>query len=86
MHEGSVSKLFQRISPSGSRMCIAVQGDLFQESSGFDPSLKFDDIELIRRRSKGHLFRIVEERVFVSDRRLRGQSFSPSASSRGLTA
>jgi hypothetical protein len=35
------------------------------------PTLKFDDIELIRRLSRGHRFGIVEERVFVSDRRYR---------------
>jgi glycosyltransferase involved in cell wall biosynthesis len=66
-----VIKAFQRIAPSGSGMCIAVRGDLFRESSGFDPSLKFDDIELIRRLSKGRRFGIVEKRVFVSDRRFR---------------
>ncbi|HEX2183107.1 MAG TPA: hypothetical protein VHH10_12560, partial [Rubrobacteraceae bacterium] len=38
---------------------------------GFDPGLKFDDIELIRRLAKGRRFGIVEERVFVSDRRYR---------------
>jgi glycosyltransferase involved in cell wall biosynthesis len=66
-----VMKAFQRISPSGSGMCIVVRGDLFTGSSGFDPGLKFDDIELIRRLSKGHRFGIVENRVFVSDRRFR---------------
>jgi hypothetical protein len=52
-------------------MCIVVRGDLFRESSGFDPGLKFDDIELIRKLSKGRRFGIVEKRVFVSDRRFR---------------
>ena len=52
-------------------MCIAVRGDLFRESNGFDPGLKFDDIELIRRLSKGRRFGIVAQRVFVSDRRFR---------------
>jgi glycosyltransferase involved in cell wall biosynthesis len=66
-------KALQRISPSGAGHCIAVKGDLFRESRGFDPSLKFDDIELIRRLSKGRRFGIVEERVFVSDRRYRKQ-------------
>jgi hypothetical protein len=66
-----VMKTFQRVSPSGSGMCIIVRGDLFRGSSGFDPGLKFDDIELIRRLSKGRRFGIVERRVFVSDRRFR---------------
>jgi hypothetical protein len=68
-----VTMAFQGISPSGAGHCIAVRGDLFRESSGFDPGLKFDDIELIRRLSKGRRFGIVEERVFVSDRRYREQ-------------
>ena len=68
-----VMKAVQGISPSGAGHCIAVRGDLFRESSGFDPGLKFDDIELIRRLSKGRCFGIVAERVFVSDRRYREQ-------------
>jgi glycosyltransferase involved in cell wall biosynthesis len=68
-----VLKAVQGISPSGLGMCIAVRGDLFRKSSGFDPGLKFDDIELIRRLSKGRRFSIVEKRVFVSDRRFREQ-------------
>ena len=50
---------------------MAVRGDLFRQSQGFDPHLKFDDIELIRRLSAGRRFGIVEEKVFVSDRRYR---------------
>jgi glycosyltransferase involved in cell wall biosynthesis len=46
---------------------------VFQENRGFDSGLKFDDIELIRRFSRGRRFGIVEERVFVSDRRYREQ-------------
>ncbi len=68
-----VTKAVQEISPSGAGHCIAVRGALFRGSSGFDPGLKFDDIELIRRLSKGRRFGIVEERVFVSDRRYREQ-------------
>jgi glycosyltransferase involved in cell wall biosynthesis len=68
-----VTQALQGISPSGAGHCIAVRGDLFRESRGFDPSLKFDDIELIRRLSEGHRFGIIEERVFVSDRRYREQ-------------
>jgi glycosyltransferase involved in cell wall biosynthesis len=68
-----VMKAVQGISPSGAGHCIAVRGDLFRGSTGFDPNLKFDDIELIRRLSKGRRFGIVEERVFVSDRRYREQ-------------
>ena len=57
--------------PSGAGHCIALRSKLFQESRGFDPSLKFDDIELVRRLSKGRRFSLVGASVFVSDRRYR---------------
>ena len=68
-----VTKAFQRIMPSGAGICIAMRGDLFRGSRGIDPGLKFDDIELIRRLSKGRRFGIVKEKVFVSDRRYKEQ-------------
>jgi glycosyltransferase involved in cell wall biosynthesis len=64
-------KVSQGVLPSGAGHCIAFRGDVFRGSRGFDPNLKFDDIELIRRLSRGRRFGIVEERVFVSDRRYR---------------
>ena len=67
----AVARLFERASPPGAGCCIAVRGDVFRGSAGFDPSLKFDDIELVRRLSREHRFGIVGERVFVSDRRFR---------------
>lgn len=57
--------------PSGAGHCIALRRELFQKSRGFDPSLKFDDIELVRRLSKGKRFGIVDASAFVSDRRYR---------------
>jgi glycosyltransferase involved in cell wall biosynthesis len=68
-----LTRAFQGTHPSGAGHCIAVRRRVFQESRGFDPSLKFDDIELIRRLSRGRRFGIVEARVFVSDRRYREQ-------------
>ena len=68
-----VTKVFQGTLPSGAGHCIAGKRRIFQESRGFDPGLKFDDIELIRRLSRGRRFGIVGERVFVSDRRYREQ-------------
>jgi glycosyltransferase involved in cell wall biosynthesis len=63
---------FEKLLPSGAGHCIAVRREVFQKSRGFDPALKFDDIELIRRLSKGRRFGIVaRERVYVSDRRYR---------------
>jgi glycosyltransferase involved in cell wall biosynthesis len=62
---------FERLLPSGAGHCIAVRAEVFRESRGFDPTLKFDDIELIRRLAKGRRFGIVAQRVYVSDRRYR---------------
>ena len=64
-------KISQGVLPSGAGHCIAVRGEVFRGSRGFDVNLRFDDIELIRRLSRGRRFGIVEERVFVSDRRYR---------------
>ena len=64
-------KATERLMPSGAGHCIAVRGEAFRESEGFDPKLKFDDIELIRRLSRGRRFGIVGQRVYVSDRRYR---------------
>lgn len=64
-------KATERLMPSGAGHCIAVRGEVFRESEGFDPSLKFDDIELIRRLAKGRRFGIIAEQVHVSDRRYR---------------
>jgi glycosyltransferase involved in cell wall biosynthesis len=65
------TRAFEGVLPSGAGICVAVRGDLFRQSRGFDPRLKFDDIELIRRLSRGRRFGIVEEDVLVSDRRYR---------------
>jgi glycosyltransferase involved in cell wall biosynthesis len=67
----AIFKAVQGIAPSGAGHCIAVRGDLFRESRGFDPGLKFDDIELVRRLSRGRRFGVVGEKVYVSDRRYR---------------
>jgi glycosyltransferase involved in cell wall biosynthesis len=64
-------RVSQGVLPSGAGHCIAVRRQVFQGSRGFEPSLKFDDIELIRRLSRGHRFGMVEERVLISDRRYR---------------
>jgi glycosyltransferase involved in cell wall biosynthesis len=66
-----VLKASERTLPSGAGHCIALRRELFRESHGFDPSLKFDDIELVRRLSKGARLGIVGASAFVSDRRYR---------------
>ena len=64
-------RVFEGTLPSGAGHCIAMRSKLFQESHGFDPSLKFDDIELVRRLAKGRRFGLVGTNVLVSDRRYR---------------
>jgi glycosyltransferase involved in cell wall biosynthesis len=66
-----VLRVSQRTLPSGAGHCIALRSELLRKSRGFDPSLKFDDIELVRRLSKGRRFGIVATSVYVSDRRYR---------------
>ena len=68
-----VLKASESTLPSGAGHCIALRSKLFRESSGFDPSLKFDDIELVRRLAKGRRFGLVDTNVLVSDRRYREQ-------------
>ena len=66
-----LTRATQKSLPSGAGHCIAIRGEVFRESRGFDPGLKFDDIELIRRLSRGRRFGILDQPVFVSDRRYR---------------
>ncbi len=80
------TRVLQSTLPSGAGICVAVRGDVFRGSTGFDPSLKFDDIELIRRLSKGRRFGIVEEKVLVSDRRYRENGFTRTVAQYSLMA
>ena len=64
-------RFFEGTLPSGAGHCIALRSKLFRESRRFDPSLKFDDIELVRRIPQGRLFGLVDTNVLVSDRRYR---------------
>jgi glycosyltransferase involved in cell wall biosynthesis len=66
-----VLKALEGTLPSGAGHCIALRRKPFRESCGFDPSLMFDDIELVRRLSKGQRFGYVGASVLVSDRRYR---------------
>lgn len=62
----------QKVLPSGSGQCIAVRREIFQRNVGFDTGLTFaDDMELIRRLSKGRRFGVINEDIFVSDRRFK---------------
>ena len=64
-------KSVEKLLPSGAGHCIAVKREIFRESRGFDPELKFDDIELIRRLARDRRFGIIAQRTYVSDRRYR---------------
>lgn len=80
------TRAFQNILPSGAGTCIAVRGGLFRDGAGFDPFFKFDDIELVRRLARGRRFGIIEEKVFVSDRRYREQGFARTVAQYSLMA
>jgi glycosyltransferase involved in cell wall biosynthesis len=80
------TRAFQSLLPSGAGTCIAVRGDLFRGSTGFDPKLKFDDIELIRRLSKDRRFAVIEERILLSDRRYREQGVARTVAQYSLMA
>ena len=80
------TRAFQNVLPSGAGTCVAVRGEVFRDSIGFDPTLKSDDIELIRRLSKGRRFGIIEEKVFVSDRRYREGGFARTVAQYSLMA
>ena len=68
-----VLKASESTLPSGAGHCIALRRELFWERRGFDPSLKFDDIELVRRLSFDRRLGYVGTKVLVSDRRCREQ-------------
>lgn len=81
-----ITRAVQNLSPSGAGTCIAVRGEVFRKSAGFDPYLKFDDIELVRRLARGRRFGIVEEKVLLSDRRYREQGFARTVAQFSLMA
>lgn len=80
------TRTFQGLLPSGAGTCIAVRGEVFRGSAGFDPALKFDDIELIRRLAKGRRFGIIGERILLSDRRYREQGTARTMAQYSLMA
>lgn len=65
--------LFQRIAPSGAGSCIVVRADAWRDSTGFDHTNVFDDIEFIRRLARAGRFTMLNVTVGVSDRRFRKQ-------------
>jgi glycosyltransferase involved in cell wall biosynthesis len=69
--------VLQKVLPSGAGHCIAVKRQVFQQSPGFDPTLKLgEDVALVRKLSKVHRFGIVAKQLFVSDRRYEEEGVS----------
>ncbi len=61
--------LFQSIAPSGAGMCILISKIHFQSINGFNDTLVFDDIDLVRRGARFGKFKIIPVILNVSDRR-----------------
>jgi glycosyltransferase involved in cell wall biosynthesis len=65
----------QKALPSGAGHCIAAKREVFQQSPGFDATLKLgEDVALVRKLARGHRFGIVAKQLFVSDRRYKEES------------
>lgn len=54
---------------SGAGSCIIIKKNVFNKNKGFNEKIIYDDIELIRRFSKKYKFGIINEKIYVSDRR-----------------
>jgi glycosyltransferase involved in cell wall biosynthesis len=61
--------LLQKIVPSGASTCLIIKKNVFITSAGFSLNYKFEDIELIRRLSRDHSYRILPFWIKVSPRR-----------------
>ena len=63
--------LFQKISASGAGSAIIIKSNVFKSINGFNSNIKFEDIELIRRASKQYSFSMLNNFIWVSDRRFK---------------
>lgn len=65
-------KAMERVDPHAVGTCIIVKRDLFRKIGGFDESIKLaEDHALARKAFKhGARFKVLDERIFVSVRRL----------------
>ncbi len=63
----------QKILPSGGGGCIIVKRTVFEAMHGFDPAMKFEDIEFIRRTGKKYRFGMIWMTIRVSARRFTQQ-------------
>lgn len=63
--------LFQKISPSGAGSCIIVKSQILKKVEYFNKSLIYEDIEFIRKASRVGKFSVLNQKVYVSDRRFK---------------
>lgn len=61
--------LTQRWCPSGGGMALWVTQPVFAASGGFNPEMRFEDIELIRRLSRHARYGLLRTKLAVADRR-----------------
>lgn len=63
--------IFQKIFPSGAGSCIIVKSKLVKKVNYFNSSLTYEDINFIRKAARVGKFRVLWQKVYVSDRRFR---------------
>ncbi|MBI2621337.1 MAG: glycosyltransferase [Candidatus Levybacteria bacterium] len=61
--------LYQRFLPSGAGCCIIIRKTVFEKGGGFDTSIKFEDIEFIRRVGRKNKSAMLHLSIYVSPRR-----------------
>jgi len=62
--------------PTGAGCCIIIRKDVWLNSPGFNTDLKvIEDVEFIRVVAKKNLFRMINVRLYISDRRFRKYGF-----------
>lgn len=61
----------EKFLPSGAGSCLIVKKSLLNKVGSFNPELTYDDIEFIRRAGKRGKFGVINQPVYVSDRRFR---------------
>lgn len=64
-------KLGEKRFPSGAGSCIIIEKSLFKAGKGFLRKYTYEDIEMIRRYAKQSQFGLLDEVIYVSDRRFR---------------
>lgn len=66
-----VFRATRRFHPSGAGCCIIVSKEVFDLHKGFSDMERYEDMEFIRRVGKKQRFDIIDEEIYISDRRWR---------------